>query len=127
MKKQSKEVIYCCQKCCAPLCTLYLLSHLFSLFQTVNAVELKRLKDAFSKHSTSSGLLQQNVFLSDILGETVPNNLAEVSQSHICETKQNKMSQFFKIHSQTAYLYCLGWNTKGNQFQGPVVRTGTSH
>jgi len=48
---------------------------------TVNAVELKRLKDAFSKHSTSGGQLQQTVFSSDILGETVPNNLAELVYS----------------------------------------------
>lgn len=68
------------------LCTSLFLSFLISfLFLTVNPVELKRLKDAFSKYSTSSGLLQQNVFLSDILGETVPNNLAEAR--HLFEKK----------------------------------------
>lgn len=36
------------------------------------------MKDAFSKHSTSGGVLQQGVFFSEILGETVPSNLAEL-------------------------------------------------
>ena len=48
---------------------------------TVSSTEFKRLKDAFSKHSTSSGHLQQAVFFSDVLGETVPNSLAELIYS----------------------------------------------
>ncbi|KZS03438.1 Uncharacterized protein APZ42_033875 [Daphnia magna] len=44
----------------------------------VNNVELKRLKDTFGKYSTPNGLLQQSIFLSEIIGDTVPNNLADL-------------------------------------------------
>lgn len=53
------------------------------IVSAVNTVELKRLKDTFSKYATSGGLLQQSVFFSDILGDTVPNNLAEVRSAEI--------------------------------------------
>ena len=43
----------------------------------VNNAELKRLKDTFSKYATSGGLLQQNLFLSEVLGDTVPSSIAE--------------------------------------------------
>lgn len=49
----------------------------------VNTVELKRLKDTFSKYATPSGLLQQSIFFSEILGDTVPNNLAEVCEAEV--------------------------------------------
>ncbi|XP_046459200.1 ubiquitin carboxyl-terminal hydrolase 32-like isoform X2 [Daphnia pulex] len=52
----------------------------------VNTVELKRLKDTFSKYATPSGLLQQSIFFSEILGDTVPNNLAELIYTAWCGT-----------------------------------------
>lgn len=70
--KRGKLILVLLYEC--GVCHLYVFLHP----STVNSVELKRLKDAFSKHSTSGGLLQQSVFFSDILGETVPSDLAKL-------------------------------------------------
>lgn len=67
----------------------------------MSAVELKRLKDTFSKYGTSGGMLLQSVFFSDILGDTVPNNLAEVccATAELDEPHSSSNSLFLSISS----------------------------
>jgi hypothetical protein len=68
--------------------------HLWLGICTVNTVELKRLKDTFSKYATPNGLLQQSIFLSEILGDTVPNNLAEVCGAKMTSETLCKIKYF---------------------------------
>ncbi|KAI0214878.1 Ubiquitin carboxyl-terminal hydrolase 32 [Lamellibrachia satsuma] len=46
-------------------------------FPTVSEAELKRLKDVFKRSSTLSGYMTQNVFIKEVLGDGVPQRLAE--------------------------------------------------
>lgn len=69
----------------------------------MNNFELKRLKDTFGKYATSAGLLQQNVFLLEVLGDTVPSSTAEVTQS------ANFVNIKFCRSICLGYLPGLGW------------------
>ena len=51
-------------------------------FPTVSEAELKRLKDVFKRSSTLSGSMTQNVFIKEVLGDGVPQRLAEVHSTH---------------------------------------------
>ena len=46
---------------------------------TVPQTTIDRLRETFRRLSTSSGYLPQATFIRDVLGETVPAKLAEVS------------------------------------------------
>ena len=55
------------------------IDHLHVLALSVPQETLERLRETFRRVSTSSGYLPQATFVRDVLGETVPSKLTDVS------------------------------------------------
>lgn len=104
---------------------LLICSHWCCLFLVTDA-ELQRLKDAFKRSSTLSSHMTRNLFVREVLGDSVPPRLADVRPlPSFPKFRKNEILTLPLF--LPAFIHSLRRHYQRPPVQGPLVRFSADH